>query len=70
MGESGSIELINTAEVVQNLDEERMANEIKEDSDVLGNMKLYTESVEVAESIDKDLLTGMFEQLYKETVTQ
>jgi DNA repair exonuclease SbcCD nuclease subunit len=69
MGESGSIELINTAEVVQNLDEERMANEIKEDSDVLGNMKLYTESVEVAESIDKDLLTGMFEQLYKETVT-
>ena len=67
-GENFTPQMINTAEVIEYHDIEKMENEIKEDSDVIGNMKLYTESVVLNENLDKELLVDMFHDIYKQTL--
>jgi DNA repair exonuclease SbcCD nuclease subunit len=67
-GEGFTPQLINVTDVVSYTDIQRLENDIKEDSDVIGNMKMYTESVVLNDNLDKELLMDMFQDIYKQTI--
>jgi hypothetical protein len=62
------IEMVDAVDVIESCDFSSMENEIKEDSDVVGNMQLYTDSVTLNPSLDKDKLSLLFGEIYKEAV--
>jgi hypothetical protein len=66
--EGKQIEIINAADIIESCDFTSLENEIKEDSDVVGNMKLYTEATVLKEDLNKDKLLTLFHELHQETL--
>jgi DNA repair exonuclease SbcCD nuclease subunit len=58
---SNKIEMVDAVDVVESCDFSNMEKEIKEDSDVIGNMQLFTESLTLTPELDKEKLTMLFD---------
>jgi DNA repair exonuclease SbcCD nuclease subunit len=65
---SKQIEIVVAADIIESCDFTSLEDEIKEDSDVVGNMKLYTEATVLKEDLNKDKLLRLFHELHQETL--